>query len=48
MKIFETATGNLHSNFVVTGESASHPMSSESGLENAVREVVSNIINALR
>ena len=48
VKLFETATGNLHSNFVVTGESASHPMSSESGLENAVREVVSNIINGLR
>jgi uncharacterized lipoprotein YajG len=48
VKLFETATGKLHSNFVVTGESASHPMSSESGLENAVREVVSNIINGLK
>ena len=48
VKLYETATGNLHSNFVVTGESASHPLSSESGLENAVREVVSNIINGLR
>ena len=48
VKLYETATGNLHTNFVVTGESASHPLSSESGLENAVREVVSNIINGLR
>jgi hypothetical protein len=48
VKLIESATGNLKSSFVVTGESALHPMSSESGLENAVREVVANIITALR
>ena len=30
------------------GESATHPMSSESGLEDAVREAVTNMIVALR
>lgn len=48
VKLYENLTGKLHSNFVASGESAAHPMSSESGLENAVREVVSNIINGLR
>jgi len=48
VKLIESATGNLKSSFVVIGESALHPLSSESGLENAVREVVANIIRALR
>lgn len=34
--------------FTVTGESASHPLSSETGMEDAVREAVNKIIGELR
>jgi hypothetical protein len=34
--------------FDVVGESASHPLSTESGLDDAVREAVSEIMLALQ
>ena len=46
--LIDQATGQTRTAFQVEGVSASHPMSSESGLDDAVREAVSNMIIALR
>lgn len=48
VRVVDQANGRLVTEFNVEGESAAHPLSSENGLEDAVREVVSNIIVALR
>ena len=48
VKLVEQATGRVVTSFNAEGESASHPFSTESGLEDAVREVVTNMIAALR
>lgn len=45
--VIDAATGQPVTSFNVGGESASHPMSSENGLEDAVREAVTKIIGAL-
>jgi hypothetical protein len=42
------ATNQLITAFEVTGTSAAHPMSSEAGLDDAVREAVVKIIEGLR
>ncbi len=44
----DAASGTTVTAFDVTGESAAHPLSSESGMEDAVREAASRIIAALR
>jgi hypothetical protein len=44
----EAATNALVTEFDVTGESAAHPLSSESGMEDAIREAATRIITALR
>lgn len=45
--VIDAATAEPVTSFNVGGESASHPMSSENGLEDAVREAVTKIIGAL-
>jgi Domain of unknown function (DUF4410) len=45
--VIDAATAQPVTSFNVGGESASHPMSSENGLEDAVREAVTRIIGAL-
>ena len=46
--LIDQGTGQTRTAFQVEGVSASHPMSSESGLDDAVREAVINMIIALR
>ena len=41
-------TNRLVTEFDVTGTSAAHPFSSEAGLDDAVREAVDRIAQALR
>ena len=48
VRLVDHATGRVVTDFNVEGASASHPLSSENGLDDAIREVVSNIIIALR
>lgn len=48
VKLIDQATGQVKTAFVAEGQSASHPMSSENGPADAVREVVTNMILALR
>ncbi len=48
VKLSDTATGRVVTSFDVEGESASHPLSSENGMEDAIREVVSKMIVALQ
>ena len=48
IRLVDQATNRLITEFNVEGESASHPLSSENGLDDAVREVVSKAIIALR
>jgi hypothetical protein len=40
--------GAVVEKFTVTGESASHPLSSENGIEDAVREAATKTVQALR
>jgi hypothetical protein len=42
------AAGTVVEQFTVTGESASHPLSSENGIEDAVREAATKVVQALR
>jgi hypothetical protein len=44
----DAATDAVVTAFDVSGESASHPLSSESGMDDAIREAASNIIRALQ
>jgi hypothetical protein len=46
--VWEQATNQPVTTFEATGTSAAHPMSSAAGLDDAVREVVAKIIEALR
>lgn len=46
--LYDSRTGELITAFDVTGESASHPMSSESGFDDAVREAAVKIVDGLR
>lgn len=48
VRLVEVSSGQVVTEFDVDGESASHPFSTESGLDDAVREVVSKVILALR
>ncbi|WP_395016237.1 DUF4410 domain-containing protein [Dongia sp.] len=41
-------TGGVVEKFAVTGESASHPLSDENGLDDAVREAATKVVQALR
>jgi hypothetical protein len=41
-------TGAVVEKFTVTGESASHPLSDENGLDDAVREAASKTVQALK
>ena len=47
VSLHEESTNRLVTAFNVSGSSASHPMSSEHGMEDAIREVVTQIILAL-
>ena len=42
--VFETASRNLVVSFTAKGESASHPLSSENEMDDAVREAVDEVI----
>jgi hypothetical protein len=44
----DAATDAVVTAFDVSGESAAHPLSSENGMDDAVREAASNIIRALQ
>jgi hypothetical protein len=46
--LYDQATNTVVTAFDVVGESASHPLSTESGLDDAVREAVSEIMLALQ
>ncbi len=48
VRLVEQSTGRVATDFNVEGVSASHPLSSENGLDDAVREAVSNMIVALQ
>jgi len=48
VKLVDKADGSIARAFVVGGESASHPMSSENGMGDAIREASSKIVQALR
>ena len=48
VKIFDGATNAQIADFTVTGESASHPLSSENDMDDAIREVVDEIVLALQ
>ncbi len=48
VKVTDSATNQVVTQFAVAGESASHPLSTESGLDDAIREAASKIIGALK
>jgi len=48
VQLFDESNKNLVTSFRVTGESASHPLSTEAGLDDAVREAVDEILLALQ
>ncbi|WOF72725.1 DUF4410 domain-containing protein [Parvibaculaceae bacterium PLY_AMNH_Bact1] len=48
VKLVDKADGSVTRAFIVGGESASHPMSSENGMGDAIREASSKIVQALR
>ena len=48
VEVRNQATNQLIEAFEVTGTSAAHPMSTEAGLDDAVREAVDKVIEALR
>ena len=48
VKLFDAQSNLLLTSFQVTGESASHPLSSENDMDDAIREVVDEIILALQ
>ncbi len=48
VSVYNQSTGMNISSFKVKGKSASHPFSTESGLDDAVREAATKIIMALR
>ena len=48
VEVVETASNRPIADFSVLGKSASHPFSTEAGLDDAVREAVSNIIAQLQ
>jgi len=47
VKLTDMVSDREIASFVIEGESASHPMSSESDMEDAVREVTSRIVQSL-
>lgn len=47
VKLTDLIDGRQVASMVVSGESASHPMSSENDMEDAIREVTSRIIQSL-
>ena len=46
--LYDQGSNQLIAKFDVTGASASHPLSSENDLEDAIREAVTQIMLALR
>ncbi|MGH6929913.1 MAG: DUF4410 domain-containing protein [Dongiaceae bacterium] len=44
----DATTNAVVTSFDVSGESASHPLSSENGMDDAIREAASNIVRALQ
>lgn len=48
VELYENSTNSLVTAFLVQGESASHPLSSEAGLDYSVREAVDEILLALQ
>jgi hypothetical protein len=46
--VFEDPTGLIFTRYEVTGESASHPLSSENDIDDAVREAATQIIDGLK
>lgn len=46
--LLENTTGRTMTQFVATGESATHPFSSEAGMEDAIREAVSQVVKGLK
>ena len=46
--VFDNETNRKVSSFIASGESASHPLSSENDMDDAIRELVSQIIIALQ
>jgi len=46
--LVDAANGKTVESFQVTGESASHPLSSENGIEDAVREAAAKTVQALK
>ena len=45
--VFEEPSGRVFARYAVTGESASHPWSSENDMDDAVREAATQIIDGL-
>jgi len=48
VKLRDTTTQSVVRSFIVGGESAAHPLSSENDMDDAIREASSRIIQALR
>jgi hypothetical protein len=48
VQVFDKSTNALLTSFTARGESASHPLSSENDMDDAIREVVDEIILALQ
>ena len=48
VQVHDQKTKQLITSFEVTGTSAAHPFSSEADLDDAIREAIDNIIQALR
>ena len=48
VSLYERASSQLITAFDVEGESAMHPLSSEAGIEDAIREAATKIVFALR
>lgn len=46
--LMQSTSGAVVEKFTVTGESASHPLSDENGLDDAVREAATKTVQALR
>lgn len=44
----DRSTNEVLTDFIVTGKSASHPLSSEDGMDDAIREAVDQIVLTLR
>jgi hypothetical protein len=48
VQLVNVASGKMVEKFTVTGESASHPLSDENGLDDAVREATTKTVQALK